>query len=203
MKRKGGCLRWILVIAFLTLFVYGIDLVGTRIDRSRFPWGYETPGTSTLAGTWVGTLVSGSGKRLGMLIDMRLAPLDHNRRRGSIIRTHRNTWLIGRVLTCTGAGAPQEYVLDGDPEDYRNASRFRLSMHPKVDSLTADGLAPSHMVGRWGGKDAIDLEVSLHLRKGTSAISSSDDPDTGRDQRVTLNRGTEADFTATCGRLAR
>jgi len=56
------------------------------------------------------------------------------------------------------------------------------------------------MKGQWGGKDSITLDVSLHLRRGKSAISSSDDPDTGRDTRVTLNRGTEAEFTALCSR---
>jgi hypothetical protein len=202
MKRKGGCFRWILVIAALALFVFGLEFVGDRIDRRRFPWGYETPGTSTLAGTWVGPVVTGSGKRLGMLIDMRLAPLDHNRRRRTpIIRTQRSTWLIGRVLTCAGPGRPNEFEMTGEPEDQRRASRFRLSMHPRVDSLNADGLAPSHIAGRWGGKESIELDVTLHLRRGKSAISASDDPDTGRDQRVTLNRGTEAEFTALCAKL--
>lgn len=203
MKRKGGCLSWILSIGALVLLVLGLEFAADRLDRRRFPWGYETPGTPTLAGTWVGPLTSGSGQRLGMLIEMRLAPLDYHRKRGQAFRTQRSTWLIGRVLTCTGRGRPNEYEMDGAPDgDNRNASRFRLSMHPKNDSLVTDGLAPSHMIGRWGGKDSIDLEVSLHLRRGKSAISSTDDPDTGRDQRVTLNRGTEADFTALCGRTS-
>ena len=199
MKRRGGCFTLVLAVAGLALFSYGISVVGTSIDRKRFPWGYEKAGTSTLAGTWVGTLVSGSGKRLGMLVEMRLAPLDYHRKRAQIIRSRRSTWIIGRVLTCTGPGRRNEYEMDGKPEDFKNGSRFRLSMHPKADSLVSDGLAPSHMLGRWAGKDAIDLEVSLHLRRGTSAISSSDDPDTGRDQRVTLTRGTEGDFTRACG----
>lgn len=199
---KRGCFSLIFVVAGLALFSYGVDIVGTRIDRQRFPWGYESPGRSTLAGTWVGTLVSGSGKRLGMLVEMHLAPLDYHRQRSQIVRSRgRSTWLIGRVLTCTGSSRPHEFEMQGDPEDYRNGSRFRLSMHPKADSLVTDGLAPSHMVGQWGGKDSIDLLVSLHLRRGKSAITSTDDPDTGPDQRVTLTRGTEADFTATCARL--
>ena len=136
-----------------------------------------------------------------MLIDMRLAPLDYHRRRSTpIIRTRRSTWLIGRVLTCTGPGRANEYELDGDPDDNR-ASRFRMSMHPRVDSLQKDGLAPSHIKGRWNGNDSIDLEVSLHLRRGQAAISNSADPDTGRDTPVTLKRGTEAHFTALCGML--
>jgi hypothetical protein len=57
------------------------------------------------------------------------------------------------------------------------------------------------MQGRWQGKASIDLLVSFHLRKNRSAISATDDPDTGRDTPVTLNRGTEADFNSLCGRL--
>jgi hypothetical protein len=203
-KRKSGCLRGILAIFVLLVFILGLDYAGNVLDRRRFPWGYEKTGTPTLAGTWVGPLTSGSGKRLGMLIEMRLAPLDHNRRRrGRAFRTQRSSWLIGRVLTCTGPGRPNEYEMDGKPDgDNRNASRFRLSMHPKNDTLITDGLAPSHVQGRWGGKDSIDLLVSLHLRRGQSSISGSDDPDTGRDQPVTLNRGTEAEFTTLCGRLS-
>src|SRR5215207_9123603 len=201
MKRKGGCFSWILVIAGVGLFSFGLGAIGTRIDKARFPWGYESPGKSTLAGTWVGPVTTGSGQRLGMLIEMKLAPLDYHRsRRPPIIRTQRSTWLIGRVLTCKGPGRPNEYELDGDPEDNR-ASRFRLSMHPRVDTLEADGLSPSHIKGRWVGNDSIDLEVSLHLRRGKSAISNSADPDTGHDTPVTVKRGTEAQFTALCGRL--
>ena len=200
MRRKGGCFTWILAIAAVGLFAFGLEVIGDRIDRARFPWGYDASGKSTLAGTWVGTVTTGSGQKLGLLLDMRLAPLDYHRRRPPIIRTRRSTWLIGKVLTCTGPGRPNEYEVDGDPED-NGASRFRLSMHPKADSLITDGLAPSHMKGRWGGGDSIELEISLHLRRGKSAISNSADPDTGRDTPATLNRGTEAQLTALCRRL--
>lgn len=205
MKRTGGCFSFIVAIAGVALFIYALNVIGDRIDRARFPWGYETPGKSTLAGTWVGPITTGSGQRLGMLIDVRLAPLDyHRRRRTPMFRTRRrSTWLIGRVLTCTGPGRPNEFELDGDPEDYSNASRFRLSMHPRVDSLNADGLAPSHMKGRWGGGDSINLEISLHLRRGKSSISNSADPDTGRDTPGTLKRGTESQFSALCSSLPR
>jgi len=54
------------------------------------------------------------------------------------------------------------------------------------------------MKGRWGGGDTIDLSVSLYMRKGKSAISSTGDPDTGPDQHVTLRRGTEAQFNSLC-----
>ena len=202
MKRRSGCLQGILLIALVGVFVLGIQFAGNQLDRRRFPWGYETPGSPTLAGTWVGPVTSGSGQRLAMLIEMRLAPLDYKRRRSQFIRTRRSTWLIGRVVTCNGRMGPQVYELNGQPDgDNRNASRFRLSMYPENDTSAYEGLAPSHMQGRWPGKDSIDLLVSFHLRKNRSAISSTDDPDTGRDTPVTLERGTEADFNSLCGRL--
>ena len=125
MKAKG-CLTGVIGIGALFAFVIALDIIGSRIDRARFPWGYDAPGKSTLAGTWVGVVTTGGGQRLGMLIDMRLAPLDYHRQRSApIIRTQRMTWLIGKVLTCTGAGRPNEFQLDGKPED-NGASRFRL-----------------------------------------------------------------------------
>ena len=201
--KSRGCLPGLIGIGALFAFVIALDVIGNRIDRARFPWGYDAPGTSTLAGTWVGIVTTGSGQRLGMLIDMRLAPLDYHRKRGTpIIRTDHMTWLIGKVLTCTGAGRPNEFVLDGKPED-NAASRFRLSMYPRVAALNADGLAPSHMKGRWSGGESIDLQISLHLERGKSAISNSADPDTGRETPATLNRGTEARFSSICQSLAR
>jgi hypothetical protein len=202
MKRKGaGCLSWIVGLGAFGLVVYAFDVIGDRIDRARFPWGYETPGKSTLAGTWVGPVTTGSGQRLGFLIEMRLAPLDYHRKRSTpILRTRRSTWLIGKVLTCTGPGRPNEYTLDGDPDDNK-ASSFRLGLRPRADSLNTDGLAPSHIKGRWDGGDSIDLLISLHLHRYGAAITSSAHPDTGPDQRATLTRGTEVEFTALCRRL--
>lgn len=202
MRRKSGCGSLILALVAVGLFIFGLGWVADRIDRWRFPWGYATSGRSTLAGTWVGPLVSGRGQRLGMLVEMELAPLDRGRRRASMIRTRRTRWLEGRVLVCGPARPVQRFTASGEPEDTKAASRFRLSMSP-ADSVPPDGLAPSHILGQWAGGDSIELEVSLYLRRGKSAISSTDDPDTGRDTPATLKRGTEAEFNALCGQPPR
>jgi hypothetical protein len=68
-----------------------------------------------------------------------------------------------------------------------------------ADSVPTDGLSPSHIQGRWGGGDTVDLSVSLYMQEGKSAIWGTADPDTGPDQRVTLRRGTEAQFNSLCG----
>ena len=71
MKRKSGCASFLLVIACLWLFTMGLDWLRNTIDRARFPWGYASPGRSTLAGTcsWPAT-------RDACLIPRRFAPRD-------------------------------------------------------------------------------------------------------------------------------
>jgi hypothetical protein len=197
-KRKSGCASWLLALAAICAFALGMEAIGNRMDRARFPWGYKDSGRPALAGTWVGTMVTGSGRRLGMLMDVELAPLDRgHRRRTPIIRTQRSHWLEGPVMVCTIPGGIRRFEADGKPYDTKAASRFHLAMSPS-DSVPPDGLSPSHIQGRWGGGDSVDLSVSLYMRKGKSAITNTADPDTGPDQRVTLTRGTEAQFNSLC-----
>ena len=200
MRRKSGCGTWLGAIGLVGAVAFGLSAIGNRIDRMRFPWGYADSGSPPLVGTWVGPVTTGSGKRLAMLLDMQLAPLDYHRRRGApIVRTRRSTWLIGRTLVCGSPGRVAHFTIYGKPDD-GTASRFQLSLST-ADSIPVDGLAPSHLRGQWNGGDALTLEASLYLRRGKGAITSSDDPDTGRDTPVTMKRGTEADFTALCRRL--
>ena len=200
MKRKSGCGSWGIAIGLVAAVTIGLSAIGNRIDRMRFPWGYADSGRPPLVGTWVGSVTTGSGKHLAMLLDMQLAPLDYHRRRGApIVRTRRSTWLIGHVLVCGSPGRVAHFDINGKPDD-GTASRFRLALST-TDSIPVDGLAPSHLRGQWNGGDALALEASLYLRRGKGAITSSDDPDTGRDTPVTMKRGTEADFTALCRRL--
>lgn len=200
MKRKSGCASWILLIVVLLAVTLGMDYVAKRIDLWRFPWGYAESGKPTLTGTWVGPMTTGSDQRLGMLVEIQLAPLDYHRRHSTIIRTRRNSWLLGRVLVCGNSPLVQHFTGSGKPDDEATASRFHLGLSPS-DSVPPDGLAPSHIRGRWDGRDALALEASLYLRRGKSAISSSADPDTKGDAPVTLRRGTDADFNSLCNRL--
>ena len=151
-------------------------------------------------GTWVGPFTTASGKRLAMMVDIDLVELGRNRRYTPIIRTRRHSWLEGRVLVCDGPGRVRHLEASGEPNDDR-ASRFHLATSP-TDSMPPEGLAPSHLYGRWDGGDSLALEASLYLRRGKSAITKSDDPDTGlKNTPLTLRRGTEATFTEVCARL--
>jgi len=106
-----------------------------------------------------------------------------------------------RVLVCDGPGRVRHLEASGEPND-NGASRFHLATSPTDSGPPPEGLAPSHLYGRWDGADSLALEASLYIRRGKSAISKSDDPDTGLNKTpLTLRRGTDAGFTALCDRL--
>ena len=200
MKRKLGCGPGLLGLGLLFAFVVGEHYLAIYIDERRFPWGYADSGSPPLVGTWVGPFTTRSGKRLAMLLDVQLVPLGKSRRGTPIIRTQRHGWLEGRVLVCDGPGRVRHLEASGEPNDNR-ASRFHLATS-SADSMPPEGLVPSHLYGRWDGADSLAFEASLYLRRGRSAITKSDDPDTGlRKTPLTLRRGTEATFNSLCARL--
>ena len=200
MKRESGCGPGLLALGLFFAFVLGMDYLAIQIDRRRFPWGYADSGQPPLVGAWVGPFTTASGKRLAMMVDIDLVELGRNRRYTPIIRTRRHSWLEGRVLVCDGPGRVRHLEASGEPNDDR-ASRFHLATSP-TDSMPPEGLAPSHLYGRWDGGDSLALEASLYLRRGKSAITKSDDPDTGlKNTPLTLRRGTEATFSEVCARL--
>lgn len=204
LKRASGCL---VVIAALYFFIAGMEMFWTRIDERRFPWAYPRPGRSTLVGTWVGTLTTGGGVRRGMYLDIRLEPLHFSRggrrRRGggsNVFRRPRRSKLEGTVRLC-GGEAEQRFTLTGNDET-DGASRFRLAL-AVADSTPPNGFAPSHMRGRWDGRDSLALEADVYLRRGQAAISATDDPDTGKPASVGMRRADEAAFRALCAGLPR
>jgi hypothetical protein len=200
MKKLRGCLAWVLAFVLFVGLTSGMHALAERIDIWRFPWGHVESGRPTLTGTWVGPVTTGSGQRLGFLVSMRMAPIDSGRKwPGGIIRTRRNHWLVGRVVLCPRDGPVKHFTAWGAPDDARTASRFHLALYP-ADSVPPDGLAPSHIQGRWSGGDTLSLAISLYLRRGKSAISDSADPDTKGDTPATLARGTEPQFNSLCSR---
>ena len=200
MKRKYGCGAQLFAVGVLFALVIGLHYGAIAIDKWRFPWGYANSGQPLLVGTWVGAFTTGSGKRLAMLVDIEFAELGGNRRYTPIIRTHKDPWLEGRVRVCDGPGRARHLEASGEPDDNR-ATRFQLATSP-MDTVQVDGLAPSHLYGQWDGSDSLAFEASLYLRRGKSAITQSDDPDTGLKRTpFTLRRGTEAEFTSLCDRL--
>lgn len=195
-RSAAGCA---LVLAGLFLFTSAMELFWTRVDERRFPWAYEGSGQLTLTGTWVGTLATGGGARRGVYLDLRLEPLDFEGRTKRMYRRDRSSKLEGDARLCAGAGREQRFTFTGNNADDA-AARFHLGLRV-ADSVPPDGLAPSHMRGRWNGRDSLALEADVYLRRGASAISSTDDPHTGPPATVGLHRGGEAEYRTLCARL--
>jgi hypothetical protein len=196
-RTLGGCL---VVVVGLALFSGAIELFWKRLDQRRFPWGYPDSGQPALVGTWVGTLTTGGGVRRGVYMDLRLEPLRAPRRRGRggyLLRQQRRSNFEGEVRLCGGVREQRFAITQGRYEDDK-ASRFNLGLSP-ADSTQPDGLAPSHIRGRWDGRDSLALEADVHMRRGQSAISGGDDPNTGKPATLGMGRGDEAKFRALCG----
>jgi len=199
--RTSGYVGGLVVFALLIAVVVGGHYLAIYIDQRRFPWGYPNSGSPPLVGTWVGPFTARSGKHLALLVDIELAELGRGRRHTPIFRTRRHAWLEGHVFVCDGPGRVRRLEASGEPAD-NQASRFHLATSPADTAPPPEGLAPSHIYGRFDGSDTLPIEMSLYLRRGGSAISSTADPDTGLLRTpVTLRRGAESTFNALCGAL--
>jgi hypothetical protein len=205
-RGKGfGAMGCGLLIIGIALFSSAMELFWTRLDERRFPWAYAKAGRSTLVGTWVGTLTSGGGHRRAVLFDIKLKPINfgsgRRRRRSSgrnnIIRRAGSEILQGSASLCGGA-REQHFALSGSSAA-DGAARFRLSFSPS-DSTPPNGLSPSFLRGAWDGRDSILFEADLYMREGVSAITGSDDPDTGRPATGAMRRGDTDAFRALCAR---
>jgi hypothetical protein len=183
-------LPWAGAAAALLVLSVGSDW----FDRAwRYPWSNAASGRPTLTGQWVGALATGSGRPRGVFLELeRDIPEPRRRCRGC-------STIKGRALTCDEGGREQRYRVTGNPDD-RRATRLHLGTIPTADP-PPDGLELGTLVGRWDGDGLLALAAEFHWRKGTSAISGTDDPDTGVDAPVRLRRGSETEFRAACRTL--
>jgi hypothetical protein len=197
LRTGAGVVLFLIALGVLTT---GIRSLGRRVDLWRAPWADASRGP-TLTGIWVGSLTTGRGARRGVLLELR-ASLPSDRSRGVRRRRSRRSGpsLTGTALMCGGAGGEQRFTVHGRPHD-RAGSQLYLGV-AVADSTPPDGLAPSNLQGRWNGSDSLALEAALYLRDGVSAITDSDDPDTGAPVPLRMARGTESQFRALCGRIA-
>ena len=200
---RASCLGLLAGVVGLVALQSGLDYAWQRVDRWRFPWGYTDTGRPALAGPWVGTLVTGGGARLGLFVEIRMQPINTVGRRGRRhVRSDRYSKLAGEARVCWPDRTMQRFELYGDNDDAA-AARFHLALLLPEGSTPRDGLQPSHLRGRWDGRDAVVLDADVHLRRGASAVSDTADPDTGRPARAEMRRGGEPELQALCAILGR
>jgi len=186
---------FLLAAAAIAAFV-AFELGLWWLDRVWFfQWATAREGRPALSGVWVGQLATGTGRPRGVLVELRR----HVPKRRPH-RCDRCGSIRGRALTCDERGNERAYRLSGTPSD-RRATRVEISAGPAVDP-PPDGLEMNTLIGGWDGADVLTLAAGFFWRRGASAITSSDDPDTSVDPTLRMRRGTEADYRAACHRLA-
>jgi hypothetical protein len=185
--------KLLLVIAGLGAAAVALFVVNRQLDAFLYAWDNRSSGRPTLSGTWVGRLTTGSGRPRGVFMELhRWKP-----QRGLDCPTCAH--IEGTALVCDERGGSQRYRVGGEPGD-RHATTLHLGVSP-VAQPPPDGLELSSMRGRWDGVNALPLEAQFHWRKGASAISGSDDPDT-KYVPLPMRRGTEDEYRAVCRALA-
>ena len=185
---------WYVAIGGFLVVAAGIAGLGKLLEvKVLYPWSDTSGGRAALVGTWVGEMRTGRGEPRGVLLE-----LERYQSTGRGICGRCNN-VVGTARSCDGRALVREYTIWGTVAD-RRGSALRMGLTPNPDP-PPDGLALSHLRGTWDGADALALEASQHVRRGVSAITSSDDPDTGRDHPLPLRRGTDAEWRSLCARL--
>lgn len=152
------------------------------------PWALAEP---PLVDYWSGHLTTGNGVPLAIALDLRRAITEE---------CHNCAEIEGRAATCNGRGEVRRYRISGSPKD-RHATDLLLGAVPDPQP-PPDGLEFSTVRGAWDGADRMTLQATFHWRKGTAAISATDDPAT-QPVPLLMHRSNERAFEAVCADVSR
>jgi hypothetical protein len=203
-KRSSGWIGCLALIVFLAAIVFGGPLVPRLFDRLFAPWAFESAGHPALPGRWVGLLTTTTGRRRGVVLDLRLPEPSIRGRSGILRRDWRSTphgELAGTARVCDDRGQVRSYTIEGEP-DNRQATRLHFYVTP-AETPAPEGLTLSWVKGAWDRADRLDLRTQFYWRKGSSAISGGEYPDTQAEGTLEMTRGGEAEFQAVCRRVKR
>jgi hypothetical protein len=175
------------VVALVLIFSGALDW---GLDMAFYPWARATP---PLLAEWTGPLTTGDGQRLIVSLEMHRA------------RTARGTVCVkcnqieGVAATCDPRGTVLRYRVFGSPAN-RDGRELRLGAKPEREP-PPDGLELNELFGTWDGGDVLTLQADFVWRRGTSAISSTNDPAT-QPVPLRMRRDAAKGFETMCGRLA-
>ena len=194
----------VLGIAALVGIMVGMDWIETRIDMWQYPWGYAVGGRPALPGTWVGLVTTAGGLRTGILLDLRLTPVNPPRPPGSFSysrsfgRGRNATTLSAKARTCDDRG---EQLLSGPGSTAdKKASHIWVALNQADSSFQPDGFAISGMDASWDGADALAATALPYWRVRRIGVIRRDDPNV-KETPFALERGTEADYRAICRQI--
>lgn len=184
-------------MSVLLLIGWGV-LVG--LQASFYPWGRSLSGAPTLTGRWLGELVTPTGARQVVWLDMALP-----------YRSCANCPKIdGEASVCDGRGPVLQHSLSGNVAD-RSGKQFTLRLTEQKEGAAA--LRIAFIDGRWSG-DRLDLTTTLVVpgqpitmrvekdaagRETTTVVGGH--PDTRAPVTFAMHRATPAEFAAACAKL--
>lgn len=182
-------------IVWAALGFGGFLILSGAIDRVSdllfYQWALANP---PLMDRWAGRLTTGTGMPLAVTVEVHRA-IDSQ---GDRPCANCNQ-LEGTITTCDANGMRLEYTAAGSPKD-RQGRQLLIGAKPAVEP-PPDGLELDVLRGTWDGGDTLALSADFFWRKGTSAISSTDDPAT-QPVALPMQRATAQQFDALCAQLA-
>lgn len=189
----------------LTLLVFaaivGIGYGAPRMfDRLWLPWAYPRGGGHPLPGVWVGSLTTATGRRFGVLLDLRLKTYYNTRRGRRDWRSSPYGSFEGVLRSCDARGETHNYSIDGAPND-RRAAKLHFHAAP-AEKPPHQGPTFSWFKGNWDGADNLDLNANIFVQRGNGAVSGDEFPDTQSEPTLALRRGADTDYQTLCARLA-
>ena len=184
---RGAVVR---VAVTMALVGSGMFAASIALEVPIAPWMRSFGWWPTLTGTWHGTLETADGRESPVYFDIQGEVLGGTRHVGNI---------RGSARWCDRSGSIRDYEISGDPDNWRG-TRFRLSTTSVIER--EDGRSPAALRGEWSGDEirATGVLVSHGRTAVASATRSSRTPEPPA-IRITLRRGSEADFLAACGHL--
>jgi hypothetical protein len=185
--------KGILALALLVGVYAAGNFFWRRLDRWRFPWGYESSGKPTLTGTWVGSLTTATGQHRGVMMEMHLPDISNQRKK---YRRTRYGDLEGTARTCDERGETRSLTLSGEPQN-REATQLQIMTVP-AENPPADGLTLNTAKGLWDQGNTLHLQAGFYFRKGTGAITGPEYPDTEKEALLHMTRGGDAEFRRAC-----
>jgi hypothetical protein len=172
---------WLVVIAAFVLS----DAPQWVMDALYFPWAHADP---PLIDRWAGEFTDGNGDRLALVVLLKRTESVS----GEVI-CYNCSQIEGIAVTCDARGLVRRYRISGTPKD-RQGSQIHFGA-VSDQSPPPDGLELDTLIGTWDHADTMTLAADFAWRRGTSAISSSDDPAT-QPVPVRLQRQSTANASA-------
>lgn len=170
-SRRGGCLRWLLLLAFAAGAIVAMDVAWRVVEA---PWSFGSGGRPTLTGRWEGPRRAALGREYRLYLELSHASSVSAGAESYVLSDN----LQGEARLCSPTGDVWVYRVTGRAN--RAGDVIRLSFRTTVD--TPPMPAPGEVQASWDGGGQLTVAGGYNplMPDGSfmpSRIVSSADPD--------------------------